>query len=76
MCYRNPLVEHHRAQALKTAQTTLQRYLSTPALVSTLSLEELELLQESEVELRHHLSRRRKLRLPRFHRLRALPGIT
>ncbi len=64
---RNPLVDRHRAQALKIAQAVLQRRLRTPAKVDSLRAEELEALQESEVEVRHCLSlapRRRQLRLP------------
>ncbi len=65
---RNPLVDRHRAQALKIAQAVLQRTLSTPAKVDTLCAEELEDLQDSEVEVRHCLSlspRRRQQRLSR-----------
>jgi hypothetical protein len=53
---RNPLVDRHRAQALKIVQAVLQRTLNTPAKVDSLRAEELEDLQDSEVEVRHCLS--------------------
>lgn len=67
---KNPVIERQQAQALKAAQSLRKRVLSTPAQVSRLCDEELELLQENEVELRHHLSlslspRRRQLRIRR-----------
>ena len=65
---KNPVVDHHRAQALKLTQTVLQRVLNTPTTLASLYAEELEDLQDSEVEVRYCLSlspRRWQLRLPR-----------
>jgi hypothetical protein len=68
---KNPVIDRHRAQALKIAQAVLQRTLSTPAKVGSLCAEELEDLQDSEVEVRYCLAlspRRRQQRLPRSTR--------
>ena len=64
---RNPVVDRYRAEALKIAQVVLQRTLNTPAKINSLSVEDLEDLQDHEVEVRHRLSlapRRRQVRLP------------
>lgn len=67
---RNPLVDRHRAQALKRAQAGLQRTLGTPLRVDTLCVEELEDLQEREIEVRYCLTlspRRWQHRLRHIH---------